>query len=229
MDLIVDRWRHPLTAEGREIVPMVVAPGSTLADVVRRTDAGEDVLVELDGEYIPRDEWAGRALSRTHVVTLRPRMAGGDAGEKLRSVLQIAVAVAAIAASAAIGGFWGAVAATAIIIGGNLVINALLPLPRPERPSPAGRPEALYSISGGGNRARPYEPMLLVLGRHRVFPDLAAREYTEYRGGEQYLAQVFSFGIGDLRVGPLFYGQTLLAEYDEVRVECKRRRKTRPR
>ena len=229
MALTLDHWPHPLTAEGRETRAIVVAPGATLADVVERTRPGVDVHASLDGELIPRGLWSRMPVHDRQVVTLRASVGdvGGGDTDPLRTVLQIAVLVAAVyvagpAGVAALGATGAAVASAGIAIGGSLVVNALVPPPEPEvpgRPGAQGRVEAQYSITGGANPARPYEPMLLVLGRHRVYPDLAAREYTEFRGGEQYLAQVFSFGVGDLDVGDLYSGETLLADYDEVRTE----------
>ncbi|MDR2155895.1 MAG: hypothetical protein LBE78_12880 [Burkholderiaceae bacterium] len=37
-----------------------------------------------------------------------------------------------------------------------------------------------YSIEGGSNDARPYEPLPLVLGEHRIFPDYAGRPFAEF-------------------------------------------------
>ena len=223
MDLTLDRWPHSLTAEGRATIPMVVPPGCTLEVLVRRVAPAGDVLVEVDGVPVPRTQWARYPLTAGRIVTVRAALAGGDDKNPLRTILQIAVIVAAVyvagpAGVAALGEFGAAVASAAIVIGGTLVINALVPLPEPDV-ARGERVDAQFSITGGANRARPYEPMLLVLGRHRVYPDLAAREYTEFRDGEQYLAQIFSFGVGDVGVGDLYIGATLLESYDDVRTE----------
>ena len=54
---------------------------------------------------------------------------------------------------------------------------------------------ATYSLSGGNNRVRPYESMIVVMGTHRFFPDAAVRPYTEYQGQDQYLYQIFNLGL----------------------------------
>ena len=228
MALTLDHWPHPLTAEGRETRAIVVAPGATLAHVVERTASGADVHASLDGELIPRGLWSRIPVHDRQVVTLRASVGDGGGGDTdpLRTVLQIAIIVAAVyvagpAGVAALGQTGAALASAGIAIGGSLVVNALVPPPEPDVPGRGaeGRVEAQYSVTGGANRARPYEPMLLVLGRHRVYPDLAAREYTEFRDGEQYLALVLSFGVGDLEVGDVHNGESLLVNYDEVRTE----------
>ncbi len=119
--------------------------------------------------------------------------------------------------------FWTAATTAAIVVGGTLVINALFPPRLPEGPGlprPGGAAaDPIYSLAGGTNRARPYEPMLLVLGAHRVFPDLGAAEYAEIVGGDHYLHQIFHFGLGALEIDDLRIGDTPLGSYDEVETE----------
>ena len=89
------------------------------------------------------------------------------------------------------------------------MINAIAPPALPDaRPTAAVDP--VYSLVGGQNQARPYQPVPLVLGQHRMFPDLSAAPYNRYEGQEndQYLYTAFNFGLGieaqdvdDLKVG----------------------------
>ncbi len=69
------------------------------------------------------------------------------------------------------------------------------------------------------SRARIYGPLLLVLGTHRVFPDLGAAEYTEFAGDDQYLLQIFHFGLGALDISERKIGDTPLGSFDEVETE----------
>ena len=104
---------------------------------------------------------------------------------------------------------------------GIIVINTVFP---PNLPKPRGQNqvERLYSLQGGSNRARPYEPLLMVLGTHRVFPDLAAREYSEYdQNGDHILNQLFDCGIGDLTLGPMSLGTTPLNDYVTVETQSQ--------
>ena len=77
----------------------------------------------------------------------------------------------------------------------------------------------LRRFTGGANRARPYQPQLLVLGAHRVFPDLGAAGYTEIVGDDQFLRQIFHFGLGALDVDELRIGETALGSFEEVETE----------
>ncbi len=232
-----DLWPHPLTAAGRETRVAAIRPEMTLADLIaemlgadiprasalkqRSGSADAPIDAMIDGRPVARAAWATTRLRPGQIVTLRA-VAGDSGGEKnpLRTVLQLALIVATIyvpplITSSLLG---QAAIGAAIAVGGGLVINAIAPLELPV-PEAAAQPEPLYSLTGGANRARAYEPLLLVLGEHRVFPDLAAAEYTEIDGEDQYLHQIFNFGLGDLDLDPLRLGEAALADYEEVETE----------
>ena len=224
--ITTDIWPHPLTAEGRETRPAVVLPGATLADVVasalplRYLSADAPIIAAVDGRPVPRAAWSSTRLGDGQIVTLRAT--AGDGGDKnpLRILLQLAVIVASVfvpplITSSLLG---QAAIGAAISIVGGLIINALAPLPTPDQ-AQAARAEPVYSLTGGANRARPYEPLLLVLGEHRVFPDLGAAEYTEIVGDDQFLHQIFNFGLGTLDVDALKIGDTSLDAFEEVQTE----------
>ena len=248
------RLPHPVTLEGRTV--REVPAGTTARELV----AGwGDVVAAVDGRPVgPGD--LDRPLPDGAVLVARSLAAGGDDSNPLRAVLQIALIVAGFYVAgtswfAGLSTFWKAATSAAIVVGGTLVINAIAP---PVLPSldggAAGRPDPVYSLVGGANRARPYEPLLLVLGTHRVFPDLGAREYTVFgsavpdreatiippnpvpdgflpwrrrrpradaAGGstDQFLHQIFHFGLGDLDVEDLRIGDTLLTDFEDVETQ----------
>ena len=220
-----DLWPHGLTAAGRALRLCTVPKGATLDALIAREWPGpHDALAAfVDGRPVPRAAWHATALRGGEIVTLRTLLAGGGGGgdkNPLATVFQVALLVAAIYVPPLLGlnAFWTAAATAAIVVGGTLVINALFPPRLPDRPRPPGAPEVqpVHTLIGGANRARPYEPLLLVLGEHRVFPDLAGAAYTEFAGGEQYLHQIFHFGLGAPEIDELRIGATPLEAYDEV-------------
>ena len=235
--ITTDLWPHGLTAAGRALRVCALPSGTTLADLVARewpgalvdpraSGATGAVAAAVDGRPVARADWRATVLHGGEIVTLRTVLAGGGGGDKnpLATVLQIGLLIAAIYVPPLLTSnlFFQAAIATGIAVGGGLIVNAIAPprgqdrhLPRPG----GGAPEPLYSLAGGANRARPYLPLLLVLGAHRVFPDLAAAEYAEIEGGEHYLHQIFHFGLGDLAIDTLRIGETALASYDEVETE----------
>ena len=224
--LTADVWRHPLTAEGRETVPVVVPAGATLADVVREAVPAArpgSIAVALDGRVIAAADWSSTPVAQGQVVTLRPVLAGDDT-DPLRVILLLVVLVASIYAPVALGMVTasgtlttsGMLLSAAITLGGTLIVNAIAPPRLAGQPEP---PEPVYALTGGANRARPYQPLLLVLGEHRVFPDLGAVEYTEFSGDDQYLYQIFHWGLGNLDITELRVGDSLLDSFDEVETD----------
>lgn len=219
--ITLDLWPHPLTGEGRSTRLLSVAPGATLADVMgvaRSEGLAAECAVERDGEPVltPAD-WA-RPLEHGVIVVVRPLGADG-----LRTVLQLATLFAAIYVPglpyfASHSWAWlGKVAGAGIMIAGNLVTNALVPPRVPRLDVGEADTDVVYSLTGGWNRARPWEPLALVLGRHRIFPDLAAHAYTELRGEDQYLLQIFDFGLGGaLSVTDLHIGDNPIDSYEDV-------------
>ena len=208
--------------------------GQTLDEVFRdRLPEWEPAVASVNGALVARAAWRDVTLREGDVVNVRAAVAGGEGSNPIAVILSIAVLVAApYLAGGILGagfGSFGAIVAAetvagqlltaAIGLGGLLIVNSLFP-PRLPKPQDAGQLRPQYSISGGANRARPYEPLQLVLGTHRVFPDLAAREYTEFdEEGDQYLNQIFDFGIGDLDVGTLHMGETAFGSFDDVRTQ----------
>ena len=237
--ITVDAWPHPLTAERRAVICWSPAPGEDatlarpIADAWRAADGTplplSDLVVDVDGRAVARDAWATTRLRGGEIVTLRGALRGGGDSDPLRTVLTIAVIVAAVAlpfagalagTAFAAGTLGGALLSAGIMIGGTLIVNALAPPRLPGGPGGASEaPEPVYSLAGGANRARLYEPLPLVLGTHRMFPDLGAREYTTFDGGEQYLHQIFHFGLGALHVSDIRIGDTPIGDYDEVETE----------
>ena len=231
--LTADLWPHPLTSEGRETVQVALPPGSALELALEAVlpvppaELAHAIAVALDGERIPASAWSVTPVRGGQTVTVRVALGdGGGGSDPMTTILQIGILVASIyfPPLLALGPLAEALVGVGIALVGSLVANALVPPPRiPAAASTAlqapGQAARVYSLSGGGNRARPYQPMLLVLGRHRIHPDLAAVEYTTFRRSEQFLSQIFSFGLGDLAVENLRIGNTELGDYDEVEQE----------
>ena len=219
---LVDFWPHPITSEGRRQSAIVVPEwGAPLAEVLRDLGVGlggGPVEARLDGLPVPRDQWARRVVLPGQIVEARAVVQGGGDSDPFEIVFTIAAITLSLYLGPA-GLSLGAAALTAgaTVIGG-LVVNALFPVESPDAGTP-GRP--VYSLHGGANRARPYEPAMLALGTHRVFPDLAAQEYTQFIGDDQFLFQLFDFGIGDLDISEIKIGETLLSALQDVTQEKK--------
>lgn len=215
------------------------APSETLGSYVRRVGVAVPsrvVRVEHNGREVPLALWPRLIPRHGDMVVIRARALGGGGGNKvLRTVAMIAVVVVAIFAPYAAPAAWGAgfgtvggaLISAGVMLGGTLLVSALLPMPTPT----VGKLGAdskyasspTYSIQGGRNRMRSWEPMTLIFGRHKVVPDLGAAPYTQFQGSEQYLNQVFHFGLqGDsLRLSDLKIGDTPITDYRDVQTQMQ--------
>ncbi|MDE0458945.1 MAG: host specificity factor TipJ family phage tail protein [Chromatiales bacterium] len=170
---------HPLDDTSTQRFDAAFAPTTTLAHLI---PAGARVTATVDGAEVPPEAWAMTTVSGRSV-----RIAAVAEGDLLRTALQVAV----VAASLAVGSPW---LAAAILVVGSLAINALFPPPTPDFGGSGADP--LFSLNGSSSRARLYETLPLVLGRHRVVADLAARIRTYFDGDDQWLEGVWHFGLG---------------------------------
>jgi len=223
---------HAVTSDGRQLSYAAFLPRETLGAYIERTGVivpRGAVVVWHNGRRVPDALWR-RLIPRTgDQVVIRARVRGGGGGGKLfRTVALIALTIVANVYGASLGTALGltgnlatAVGTAAIMVGGTLVINALLPPPAATNIGSNDKytSSPTYAIQGGRNRPRQWEPMILVFGRHKVVPDLAANPYTEYVGDDQYLRQAFHFGLQpDLNIGEIRIGSTPISEYKGVQV-----------
>ena len=218
---VVDFWPHPLTSEGRrQSVAVVPDKGASLAAVLRQGGmalGGGPVEARVDGAPVARAEWSRRRVLPGQIVEARAAVQGGGDSEPLEIVSTIAALTSSLQHGAGLSLSQAALAAGPPVIGG-LVVNALFPVALPDAGAPGRQ---AFSLHGGANRARPYEPAMLTLGTHRAFPDLAAQEYTQFIDGDQYLFQVFDFGVGDLDISEIKIGDALLSSFAGVTQETK--------
>ncbi len=186
---------------------------------------GMDAHAVVNGALVAQSEWGGVVLHRDDVVQIRVRVHGGGGGSNpIAVILSLAIIIAAPYLAAALGPALGITSSiglqllgAGIAAAGLLVVNTLFPPRLPDPPQSIGQPAPQYSLSGGANRARPHEPLLMLLGSHRMYPDIVASEYTEYdENSDQFLNGIYDFGIGNLEIGPPRFGETPLSNFNSV-------------
>lgn len=204
---------------GRTLQQMLddVAQGAVLAPTLR---------VEIGGYEVPRELWARvrpKAMVPIH-CTVMPA-GGGGARKILRTIALVAVAVFA----PQVGLLFGSqlVGAAAFMIG-SLLVNALIPPPKPPSVAAQQDPGRWNQLTGSSNQATPYGPIPLVLGECKVFPPHAAMPYSEVLGDTSYQRLMFDLGhdYGGpddptvyMQVTDLKIGETDIAEFDDVEYE----------
>lgn len=205
----------------------------TLGAYIKRTGVivpAGPVVVWHNGYRVPDALWRQLIPRTGDQVIIRARvLGGGNGGKVLRTVAMIALIIAAPYVASALGfaaGTIGASLVTAgVMIGGSIVINALLPVPTAtaDQLGTGQKYESspTYAISGGRNRMRPWEPMTLIFGRHKVVPDYGANYYAQQVGDDQYLNQIFHFGLqaGSVSLSSLRIGDTPIENYQGVQIQ----------
>lgn len=186
----------------------------------------------LNGRAVLRKAWNRKLRDGDTLAFVVLPQGGGGGSNPMRMILMIAVAFAAPYAAGAmfqgavLGGSMGAFglsAATAAIgLAGSMLVNALIPPPKPPSAQVASDIAAAsptYNIGAQGNSARIGQPIPEVFGRHIIYPDFAAMPYTEYAGNEQYLYQLLAIGRGHYVVEQIRIEDTLIDSFDEVETE----------
>lgn len=223
----------PLFDPGAGRIEMQVLPGMTIAEIVgqalpaateRDLRQARVALVSDRGSAImSREYWHCVRPNPGVRVVIRIIPAEGA----LKAVLSIVVSVAAIALGAVYGpalagalGVSSAVGTALVTIGvsmvGNLLINALIPPPKPDDDK-----RNSYSITGLRNRIDPDGAVPFVAGTMRYAPPFAATPYTEIVGDDQYIRALFCLGEGELQITDMRLGETSLSEFDEVETEVR--------
>lgn len=205
---------HPLADPVLQLVPV----GATIASTC--PDLSEPWVCRLDGQWILRRDW-DRPLELGQSVEWVRLVAGGG-NSPLRTILQVAVLVAA----AYIGGpagvqmfgsqFAASAAAVAVSMLGTALINQIAPL---ETQANGGGPSAspTYNASLAGNQARLDQPIPDAYGYNRHWPDFAAQPYIEYDdAGDQYYHALLCIGYGSYSIKRLLLDDTPLRNFAGV-------------
>ncbi len=194
---------HELCAADMREVPEgatfadLVEPGSTWLCQVAGQDMGE-------GDYLPRSYWDTLPMPGD-VIVFHRRAMGGDNG---RSVLQIAVALAAAwvtggAGGALTAGSFGANAAgLAVAIGGNALINAVVPLDQTNMTGVEQPASPTYSVNVQGNQSRIGQPIPVLYGHNLTYPDYPpdCDPYQLFEDNEQFLYVTLCVGMGAMDI-----------------------------
>lgn len=179
-------------------------------------------VVQVNGEYVLQAQWARRIGSSDVVAVFYLPGDGGNGGSNpMRTLLQVALVVASMWVPGAIGLQAGAATAMSagIMIGGNLLLNAVLPPPTANLASGREQASPTYGINAQGNRARLLEAIPVLYGRFRVYPDFAAEPYTELDGNQQYLYQLLAISQGEIEIEQRLIEDTPMDNFGEVRYE----------
>jgi len=215
---------HPVLVDGQKNVTADLRPGESLYRFLMRHVEdldGNRWEVTIGGRSVPRHLWHHVYPKHGQLIELR----GGVGKAAIAIVAMVALtyftfgigtaASAGMWGAGAVAGSYGALAATAVYMAGAVLINQVL---APKQPKASAAAPTSHSISAGRNRARPYEPLGLLLGSVRIALDLISQPYTHYEGDDQFLSLALTPGINVDSVGELYNGDAPLSSYEGVQV-----------
>jgi hypothetical protein len=221
-----------------------VVSGITVGGLLQACGIAEDCWADgpeilISGMTVPVGIYAVRAIGDGEVVTVIrwPQGGGGGGGGGGKNPMRIVLTIAMVAAiylgpmaAVAMGytatGTAAAMATAGIAMVGSVLINTVIPAPKPSMPSlnwggsgSAPAPSPTYSLQAQGNQGRLGQPIPVIYGRHLIYPDLAAEPYQDYGGGEQYLYQLHVIGQGEYAVEQIRIEDTPISSFEEVETE----------
>ncbi len=209
--------------------------GGTVTDLLRSigwTREHESVRVTIDGVLVHHAQWEHIVTRPGESVVVRAvPMGGGGGGGKDAGRLVAMIGILALAFAAPylapvawglVGAWTGAALTATISIVGSLAISALIPPARPKMNDLSGLTSSssnTLSLNGTSNQLIPYGVVPRVYGRHRIFPPLAAKHYTEVVGDQQFLRALFCFGPGPLSLSDFKIGENPVELFQDVEIE----------
>ena len=218
---------HPiLVAQGRRIFN--VRAGEPLAGLLRPIGPLDKLLqafrISLSGVVIESADDLKRRVQPGDIIGLQARMLDTDGSDTQRIFLTVAVMVAAYYTGGVATTAYGSLAGAAVTAGasavGTYLINQMYPVAGLDsaRLGEDDNTSPTYSLTSGRNRARPWQPLPVSFGRIRVRPDYSSTPYTEYDiDGEQYLYQIFNFGLSPVALSDFKIGDTPLSNFSTGR------------
>ena len=225
--LYFNYFTNPCQPDKGRISAIIEQP-KTVWQIIKeqKVDMTMPVLCLINGAPVLRKNW-GDVLDNNELVCFVTLPLGGGGGGKSSNPVQVVLTVAVIVASvytggavgAAYGAAWGAAAAAAVSIGGSILVNALVPTPKPSlngMTSSSYTQSPTYSLQAQGNTARLGNPIPVIYGKHLIYPDFAAQPYYRYQNNEQYVYQLHCIGQGNYSVGQIRIEDTPISSFKEI-------------
>ncbi len=166
-------------AADRENRSIALAGDDTVREIIGRVGLGNTILaVSINGRMIPNSQLDSTRVRSGDILVLQQDVSGVEASviaAKAIMYLEVGATTAAV-----IGATVSFAVSVAISFAASAILGALTARGTSAQTSKNDDSPAAFSISGGSNGTRPYEPFGLLLGRHRIFPDYGSRPFGEF-------------------------------------------------
>lgn len=190
----------------KEIIDAIGPYEASMARVL----INDEIITDFD--RIPEDEV-------TVYLKFVPEGGGGDTKQTGQKMEGWGVVTALVGVGLLFVPGMQAIGVSLILTGGSMVASGYA-ISNIDIPSLGDRerPQQRPSIRGSRNRENQYGYIPVVLGRHLIYPDLAAKSYTVIEGNDQWLVQLFCAGYKDIIIDYSTFklGDTKLTEYSET-------------
>lgn len=207
-------------------ISAVIQQPKTVWQLVKeqKVDLTMPILCLINGVPVMRENW-NDLLNDNEIVNIisLPLGGGGGGSNPVRVVLTVAVIVASVytggAVGATYGAGWGAAAAAGVSISGGILVNTLVPTPKPTlngMTSSSYTQSPTYFLQAQGNSARLGNPIPVIYGRHLIYPDFASQPYYRYQNNEQYVYQLHCIGQGSYDVEQIRIEDTPISAFKEI-------------
>jgi len=222
-------YASPLS--GRPELLMAIEPGGTIAQLLPAELAAECIVCRYNGLWVLRAEWA-RPVMPGDMIEWHVRPQGGGGSDPLRTILSIALMVAAVALgqlyapelilAGLTGGLTGATVSAlitaGIVVAGNLAINALLPVAQAQALNAGPQASPSYNVTLSGNAARLDGAIPVLYGYNRSYPDFAGQPYVEYDNAtsDQYYHALLAVAHGSYTIPRIEIDDTPLSTFADV-------------
>lgn len=224
-------YPNPLITESSLRFNLNFIEGETLASYLLRAGVvimnDHPVIVYVNEDRLA-DNWQSYRLKHHDIINVRAAVQG-KSGRILAAIAIVALSIytggaaTAWATSAGWGtsaaGAFGAIVSATVTIAGTMLVNSMFPPPSAGK-TPEIAEKERYVISGTNNNIRLFEPMMVIIGKMRVYPDAATNFYTDFSGNAQFLYQAFHFGVQDnLTVTDVRIGNAEISNFNDITME----------
>lgn len=183
----------------------------------------------LNGQPLLRRDWHQTVKNGDVLTFITLPQGGGGGSNPLQVILTIGLMVVAGPLATSLAGSMGVTSTlgmsligAGVKLAGSMLINALVPPPRPPSPqlsAALAAPSPTYSLNAQGNAARLGSAIPVQYGRHIAYPDFAAEPYAEFVGNEQFLYQLMVIGQGEYEIESVRLEDTPVANFEEITYE----------
>jgi hypothetical protein len=211
-------------------------PGMTVSQVLKAyaLKPMPTTVLFRDGKPVPRKLWDAVPLNDNEEARLVV-LPEGDEGSQIAGVIaSLALAVFApgiggwlagsLAEKTVLGIAVKSLTTTAVLVGGQSLISALLPAPKPYAPAVGTSPT--YDVAAQSNRARLGDAIADAFGRNMVVCDLISAPYFEFENNVQVVKQLVAVGLGEYDIEAIRLSQAIIwknggptGAYPEIELE----------